>query len=93
MRSEIAIRRNSPAFILRLNALIPAGVRPTTFVSLGDLVEDDHFFAERHCGGPDVSCTVAVCACPNEVVQPMVTLSPGWSDSSSSVSVSADATV
>jgi hypothetical protein len=89
--SEIRARCNEPAFILRLAALMPTGVRLTTLPPL-DIIEDDHF-GEPYAGGPEESCTLAVCVCPKEVVQPMVTLSPGWYGSSSSVSVLVEATV
>jgi hypothetical protein len=82
---------NEPAFILRLMALIPTGVRLTTHPPL-DVIEDDHF-GEPQAGGPEESRTLAVCVCPKEVVQPMATLLPGRYGSSSSVSVLADATV
>jgi hypothetical protein len=82
---------NEPASILRLEASIPTGVRLTMLPPLG-IVEDDHF-AGPHAGGPEESCTLAVCVCPTEVVQPIITLSPGRYGSSSSVSVLAEATV
>lgn len=80
----------SPHSSADLNYGIDLTVDRRPIPSLG-IVMDGHF-AGHHCGGPEDSCIFAVCVCPKEFVQPIVTLLLGRYRSSSSVSALAEAT-